>query len=580
MISQETLLDEYVIAPVDVRRLGTGHYVADFGKVYSGMPRVGFQGGTPGSVVWIKGDYRQQKDGTLKGFAQRTRLNYEYTLRGGEETFEPFWYLGFRYLELENCPDGFDGSSIRMVVRHHRVDWAQSSFESSSSMLNSIWDLVKRSAMLGSQECFVDTPTREQGQFTYDAYQTSLAAMKCFGERDLSQKGLREFAQSQEKWHADTGVVNAVYPNGGKRDTPDWTQSWVFWAWEYFLETGDLDLVQDIFPQLVNVGLYNKASENQATGLIDWGNDPGYASGIVDWPVRYEYDRTTTQRTVLSGNAYLNYRYVAQLATALGEDETAARFHNYADRIRHAMQKHLWSDAKRAYVDGLYANGAQSTSTSQQTNMVMLALGFAGGNRQRGALQAVRRAGHKTAPMLIRFLVQAYGEHDQDDALMEYLLNPKGRNWAYIVADGGTFTYENWRGRLVTVVNEDSESHPVGALGGVIALQNYVLGIQPLKPQYARVKIRPHVGDLDFARGKIPTQRGPIAVDWQVRDARSFHMELTLPCNVQADVYLPSSSGEGGAVLMDGAPVKARDEGRYLLVADVGSGHHVFELKH
>ena len=111
----------------------------------------------------------------------------------------------------------------------------------------------------------------------------------------------------------------------------------------------------------------------------------------------------------------------------------------------------------------------------------------------------------------------------------------------------------------------------------MIALQNNVLGIQPLEPQYARVKIRPHVGDLDFARGVIPTQRGPIAIDWQVRDDASFHMELSLPCNVQADVYLPRPDGTGGTVLMDGIAVKAQDAGRYLLVADVGSGRHVLE---
>ncbi len=63
--------------------------------------------------------------------------------------------------------------------------------------------------------------------------------------------------------------------------------------------------------------MYNKVSENKTTGLVDWGNVPGYASGIVDWPVRYEYDRTTTQRTVLSTNAFLNYHCIEQLAAAL-----------------------------------------------------------------------------------------------------------------------------------------------------------------------------------------------------------------------------------------------------------------------
>ena len=126
-------------------------------------------------------------------------------------------------------------------------------------------------------------------------------------------------------------------------------------------------------------------------------------------------------------------------------------------------------------------------------------------------------------------------------------------------------------------MDEGSESHPVGALGGVIALQQYVLGVQPLEPQYARVKIRPHVGDLDFARGKIPTQRGPLAVHWQVRDAKSFRIEVSLPGNVQAEVYLPRPRGKGVTVMVDGTAEKAKDAGSYLLVSNVGSGRHVLE---
>ena len=51
---------------------------------------------------------------------------------------------------------------------------------------------------------------------------------------------------------------------------------------------------------------------------------------------------------------------------------------------------------------------------------------------------------------------------------MEFLTNPEGRNWAHILADGGSFTYENWRGRKrENGGDEGSESHPVGAYGAV-----------------------------------------------------------------------------------------------------------------
>lgn len=549
-----------------------------------------FSGGKPGTLIRIKADYRQQPDGTLKGYAQSTKMVFEYTLLGGDEVFEPFWYLGFRYLEVEAVtgPEAgqpaFDDCTIRMVVRHNKVDPERSSFECSDQMLSAVWELVKRSAMFGSQEHFVDTPTREQGQFVHDAYQTSLAAMKCFGERDLTQQGLREIAHSQDKWHTDTGKVNALYPIGesaknpylGKRDIPDWTQGWVFWAYEYYQETGDRELINDIFDNLVRTGLYNKNSENKTTGLIDWGNDPGYSSGIVDWPDRYGYDRTTTQRTVLSCFAYLDYLYIARLAAALGREAEARQFAGYATAIRAAVQRHLWNDQKAAYVDGLYADGSQSPSTSQQANMVPLVLGFADAKQAPGAMAAVKKAGYATSPMLVRFLIQAYGEYDQDEALLKFLTDPTGLNWAYIIADGGSFTYENWRGRL-RKISEDSESHPVGAYGGVIAVQNYILGVQPLAPQYARLQIRPHPAQLEYAKGTIPTQRGPIYVSWKndPPDA-GFSLTTCLPCNVRANVYLPRGRADGTSITVNGKRRKAVANGDYLLIKDVGSGEHVF----
>ena len=155
--------------------------------------------------------------------------------------------------------------------------------------------------------------------------------------------------------------------------------------------------------------------------------------------------------------------FSSSLAAALERDDEAKRFAQYAAEIRTAIRKHLWNKDKQAFVDGLRSDGRQSERTSQQANMIPLVLGFTEGEETRGALAAVKRAGYSTAPMIVRFLVQAYGELDEDEALMEFLLDPKGRNRAYIVADGGSFTYENWLGRNRKDPGARSESHPVGA---------------------------------------------------------------------------------------------------------------------
>jgi alpha-L-rhamnosidase len=580
LLAQETAIVEAETAPVSVRTLAPGRVVADFGKVYAGRPLVTFAQGVAGTPVAVRTDYRAQADGTLAGFAQSTKMDYAYVQRGGRETFEPFGYLGFRYVQVDVPAGQAAPEAVAMVVRSNRVDpWRAAQFASNDDTLNAVWELAVHSARFGSQEHFVDTPTREQGQFTYDAYQISRAAMRAFGERDLTQRALREFAQSQVKFHADTGKVNAVYPNGdGKRDIPDWTQSWPMWVSEYYRETGDRELVEDLFPQLVKTGEYVKGIENPATGLVDLGNDAGYKSGIVDWPNRYGYDRTTTQRTVMTANAVLVYRAVAGLAEALGRAEAAERFRAYALGAAAAMERQLWSDAQEAYVDGLFADGRQSPHASQQANAMMLACGLARGPRAAGALAAVRRAGFQTSPVLARFLVEAYGSQDEDAALYDFLLNPRGRNFASILAQGATFTWESWEGG--TAASENSESHAYGANAALEAIQRYVLGFEIVEPQAARVRIRPHPGPLHSVRGIVPTERGRVWVKWDDLGTERGQIEVTIPANVRADVHLPAPGTGDGPVRVDDRRMPGTRDGRYLVVSDVGPGTHRIRIDH
>ena len=97
-------------------------------------------------------------------------------------------------------------------------------FHSSNPTLDAVWRLVQHSALDSAQEQFLDTPTREKGQFLADANNESLATMAGFGEQNLTRQALLDFAHSQARYWPD-GRLNAVYPNGdGKRDIPDFTE--------------------------------------------------------------------------------------------------------------------------------------------------------------------------------------------------------------------------------------------------------------------------------------------------------------------------------------------------------------------
>ena len=79
--------------------------------------------------------------------------------------------------------------------------------------------------------------------------------------------------------------------------------------------------------------------------------------------------------------------------------------------------------------------------------------------------------------------------------------------------------------------------------------------------------IRPCPGALTYARGKIPTPRGPILVDW--KSGPPFQIAITLPDDVPAQVELPAGENSRG-VYVDGNRADAhREASRWILDNDI-----------
>ncbi|MEJ5253653.1 MAG: alpha-L-rhamnosidase C-terminal domain-containing protein, partial [Armatimonadota bacterium] len=60
------------------------------------------------------------------------------------------------------------------------------------------------------------------------------------------------------------------------------------------------------------------------------------------------------------------------------------------------------------------------------------------------------------------------------------------------------------------------------------ALPSYVLGVRPLESGFARFEVRPFLGDLEWAKGVVPTPRGEVKVSLK-REGKGMSMELVVP---------------------------------------------------
>jgi alpha-L-rhamnosidase len=256
---QRTAIADHPVQPVSVRTLPTGAVVADFGAIYAAHLRVDFGHGQSGHTVRMRVGYLLDPDGQVSVLhgTQGSNLSFSYITRAGQQTFEALTYLGFRYLQIDDPGETMRAGQITAIATHAAMPGVPMAvFSTDNRMLNAVWKLNARSCLYCTHEQFVDTPTREKGQFVWDAANESEAVMLAYGEQNLTWQGLRDVARGQARYHAD-GRVNAVYPNGdGSRDFPTFTARYPEWVWRYYVATGDLDTAVILYPTLVRVADY------------------------------------------------------------------------------------------------------------------------------------------------------------------------------------------------------------------------------------------------------------------------------------------------------------------------------------
>ena len=570
---QRTAVTESPVSPVRLHTTANGTTVADFGAVYAARPRVHFATGEPGRTVSLRVGYLLDPDGqvsTLHG-TQGTNLSFSYIMGSGSQTFEALTFLGFRYLQIEGAGQSLGAADVTALARHTAMPPSpMATFASGNRTLDAVWRLNAHSCLYCSQEQFVDTPTREKGQFVWDASNSSEAVMRAYGDQNLTWQGLRDVVRGQARFWPD-GRVNAVYPNDdGARDIPIFTARYPEWLWRYYLSTGDRATAVGHYTSMTKVADWLWARRG-AKGLLG-----GLAFGTNGDPV-YGYDLAVTADT--TGNALsLNaFRRTGQVAALAGDQGGAMLWSARADQLAGAMNAAL-RRPDGIYVDGLVASGAQSTHASQEANALALAYGIVPAADVAAVGRYVTSLGVDVGPIHGLELLRALAAADMPAAMVRTLTDASTPGWAHIVAAGGTFTWETW---APSDLIGDSMSHG-WASSALVAMQESLLGVSLMEPNpdgTVRVAVAPPSSGLSRAAGSVPTIAGAVALSWQRRGG-GMSLDLTVPPNAAALLHLPyrqeSSVREGGvpAGRATGVTVSSISGGQAVL--SMGSGTYRF----
>ena len=544
---RRTSLSEEFMEPRSFLAADDGTLVADFGQVLPGRPAVAFLAGVPGRTVMIRAGYALRPDGrvdTGKTASQNTDMSFPYTQAAGPQQFRATVHLGFRYLELPGIK-ATEISRLGAVVVHGRHP-AEGSFASSDSTLDAVFRLLRDSALYGVQEQFVDTPTREKGQFLADAVNISYATMALFGEHAYTAQALREFGWSAARyWNQgdDCGRYNAVYPNGdGKRDIPDFSLMLPEWAEEYHLRTGDAALVRELLPHLcatADYALRYIPAEGPTAGLVTGlgGGSGPYLHGIVDWPEpgRFGYDMACAAKTTVNVQAYSALVSVARLCGITGANGAALHYAAAARSLAEAIRARLRVGG--VMVDGLYADGSPSSHASQHATSFPLSLGITAAEHAAADARRIAAMGMKQGPLTVHRLVRALLAQGMTDAVLD-LLTARGQpGWARLLERGATFTWEAWD---LVEGTDYSQSHAWSA-SVVKEILEYLLGVRFTSPGGAGLLIEPPACRLEYARGRVPVGNGCVDVSWHRRGG-PLQLDCTIPPGATAIVRLPAGT--------------------------------------
>ena len=294
--------------------------------------------------------------------------------------------------------------------------------------------------------------------------------------------------------------------------------------WDYYTFTGDKSLLQELYPKVKKLIAWFEGFKDERGLLTDVGH----------W-MFIEWTNTDLRGTVTALNC-LYYRSLVNASSmaTLAEDRVAVQtYARRAEEVKDGINAHLY-DAERGAYPEFWSDEDNSFSPkiSQMVNGLAAAYGIAPVDRREAILQYTLDPKKEVVPagsyFAYYFLLALFANGMVLEAL-DYILT----NWGKMLDWGATVFWEHWH-------TESSLCHG-WASAPTSHLPAYVLGVQPSEPGFRRASVAPNPGDLNWAKGTVPTPRGDIEVEWHRRNG-TFDLIVSVPKGITADVALPLSA--------------------------------------
>jgi len=560
------------LKPLTIKQNPKGSYIYDLGQNMVGWARLRVKG-PAGTVVRLRFAEMLNPNGTIYTTNLRSaKATDTYILRGGaEEVYEPtFTFHGFRYVEVTGYPGVPTKNSITgVVVGSNTIKVGD--FSCSNPLINQLQHNIYWGARGNYLEAPTDCPQRDERLgwmgdaqiFVRTAtFNNDIAAFMTKWTRDM------EDAQSPAGGYSD--VSPRVVDNGD--GAPAWGDAGVIVPWTIYQAYGDKRILARHYASMARwIDYIDKPNPDHI-----WVNNSNANFG--DWLNVHD----DTPRPVLATMFFAHsVDIMAKTAKILGQKADAAKYEKLFGEIFQAFNQKfvkrdgtIEGDTQCAYVISLWFNllpeDKRRIAAAKLTDLVV--------NKKQNHLS--------TGFLGVGYINPTLTSIGRSDIAYKLLQNDTYPSWGYSIRQGATTIWERWDGWRHDKGFQDPgmnsfNHYSMGSVGEWMMSRVAGIDWDPADPGYRHIMLRPTPGGgMTHAEASVNSIRGLIKCGWKRQKNGSFAIDVTIPANTYATLFIPSHAPqkikEGNVPAMKSKGVNGFSASKVEAVLEVGSGTYHF----
>lgn len=570
----EPVVTHEIKSPVAVITTPAGEKVLDFGQNLVGREILTFKGKKGQEIVVSHAEVLDENGNFYTVNLRSAKAQSRYICSGGEDRFEPtFTFYGFRYLKVEGIEGELDPENFKAAVIFSDMD-ENGSFTSSNEQVNRLQSNIQ----WGLRGNFVDVPTDcpqrdERLGWTGDAQVFFRTATFNRDVQNFFRKWLKDVAADQKPDGQVTDVVPHIEGLTGAGHV-GWADVATIIPWQHYMAYGDKRILENQYESM-------KAwVDCMAAQSVDYLWNVGWHYG--DW-LFYSVDND------VAGDSAVTYRpLIQQCFFANSSDivsKAAATLGKTADAEKYAE---LARKAKEAFRNAYLTPAGYLVSATQTAYVLALNFDMLPDDMKAKAAahlaERVDHYGHITTGFLgTPYICHVLTENGYTGHAYRLLLRQQYPGWLYPVTMGATTIWERWNSMMPdrTIPDNGMNSfnhYSYGAIGDW--LYRDAAGLRETSAGFKTIAVKPHAGGgFTSMKAEQNTPYGRAAAEWH-DSADAFTLEVTIPANTTAEIYVPSTSADtvtlDGAALSDAEDAVCEGHADGYTKVKVGSGTYKF----